>query len=676
MVDPLKENSSTTRILHNASSKNESSESWLEWFVSWIQFFFSSSSTSSQSLENHKASFLSQDIDTEIENLQGTNLSPYKEAFLKILAMKQARDQEVDTSELEKNLCEALPKNAPLPEGSPTTDARAPVGLVNTGNDCFFNALLQMIFLAPELVELIINPDSQIRPLKQAYQMYRNAQLLGKSMELASYLRSMPCYLNIAAGQNDPHEAFLMMMNPFTAKSASPLAITTRTTRKYSPVNTSDSDDSDSDDIKSVKKTHPSEFCLQLQLKKGCAIEDLFEAYTAEEKLAERDKTETEIDNYQGKVKPETNRIKFVTPPKHFFINIKRYNNDLLKCSEPLGIGETFYLPSSCVKGNKGFKYELRSYAYHSGGTTGGHYWCNTRQGDSYYTCNDRTVVNSDSNTFEKGATQSHFLYAVRVDDDTSQEEINNGTKANKAKASEVYRDYVRKQAKGRDTTENQRLSFFIDFLKNDAPKEDKLETLQIIYDTMPDSFKKFVAGLLKTDQDDARKKLFELKDIEKKITTRHKGNIIEQYAALRKKKNVTKTIAYGDFELICDTLKDLAKLREKVECLKDLQKLSEGSDFNADLWAVTPYRQELLEQVPDAETLKDFLPEQLKNLEAEVEKLELIETQWLELRQTARDYSRKKAAAALTAQKAAEKKATSTVANDDTEHSSSSDKK
>lgn len=563
-------------------------------------------------------------IKTLQANLDGKG--DYAEAFGRIRA-------------LYKSLYDAFPEGPQLPsEPNTAPPILRPVGLKNTGDDCFFNALLQMIFPEPKLAELIVRESKQSDFLKQAYWLYTHAQQLEQKqpLNLASFLRKS--YSSIRNGQQDTHEAFNQLLDPISAKE-SPLAFCIEETKTYTSSDSESSSHSGTDDVSpsssadSLSVSNESySFCLETPFKENAAIEDLFDSYAEKEELEEREKTATTIDTFDGSVKPETVSHKFKTAPQYFFIHIKRYRTrknifgyTQEKISDPISIQETFYLPPSATSDGKGAKYELRSYAYHSGRTSGGHYWCNAKREGKYYSANDTTVFESRSEKFLEGAQQCHFLYAERVE--ATEEEIEQGIKENKEKACKMHFERVLKaveEEKSPAEKERKLLPHFIAQLK-----EQNLEKLQQIYDKMPTSFKGFVEKMLKSKK--VRDHLLELKDIDKEIAPNGKGkNIVEQYADLKKgPQHTDSSIEYGDFSHIKAALNQLTELESKEALLKRLKELPKDQVIDIANWTITDYGNTLKEEISDDHKLEIVIEEKLQEIQAEVQKLQELKTAW-----------------------------------------------
>ncbi len=526
-----------------------------------------------------------------------------------------------DIYELEKALYKALPDSASsslVQESATAQSLSLPVGLENNGTDCFFNALLQMIFPEPELAQLIVDQDDQHGWLKQAYWLYSNAQESGKTLNLG-VLRDR--YSSINNGQQDTHEAFMQLIAPLKNSS---LAFEINYTTTYS--SSSDSDESGSEEQPPPVKKEEAQFCLELQFEKDSAIENLFESYTAEEFLNENEKNPTEIDQFEGKVTPESRSIKLKTAPKHFLINIKRYKQVSLthakKLSGPLGMQEVFYLPPSCTSDEKGAKYELRSYAYHRGGTGGGHYWCNSKRGGEYHCCNDAKVSELKPKTFLKEAQEAHFLYAVRIDDETSQEEIKKGIEANKQKASEMHFESTLTKAEkiiSPKEKESNLLPLFTSLLE----KGDE-EKLKKVYDAMPTSFTKFVEKMLGTDTP-VKERLLELKTVEKKIAP-IEGNVVEQYAYLTKKLE-SSSIDYGVFALVKKAMAKLPKLEKKQILLKHWQTLPE--DQIVDIMTIPAYGKKLASRTSKEKPLDSVIKAEIEKIEEEIKNSNKLKKSW-----------------------------------------------
>ena len=451
-------------------------------------------------------------------------------------------------------------------------------GSRNQGNDCFMNSALQGVFGDPLACKWIALNEHQHGRIKLKAFEYRQACRLGQTtpITMAQDIRSLFPEIKGSA-QHEVHRAFNYLVSEMSGHDTAlaPKDDQFKDRREYDAGNpfvhkiirraTYEGIDLEQvvpDWIHKfqgmVHVTEQFQWCPILSLEgdmESRAMESLLDNYfrpsgdhVAHFSFRMKDgQTQSNV-----AAREEVNQ--FEKRPEHIFLSFKRTNwtkeRGYFRSSELVELNETFYLDPKHVATGEGGEYEIRYFSCHSGGMSGGHYWCYRKVDGEWHYYSDTSHRKASIDEVRKNLQERcEFLLAGRVDKPMTEEEVTAKVRENveAAKAKQLEQEIASAKAplpKG-DTIDVKekhlaRVRFFRDFLnKEEQPKP---QLLIDIFTGTPPEFQAFCRQMLiiegkMEESDDVYDHLLDLKTIMTQYLTTELGeHIVAQYHYIRQR--------------------------------------------------------------------------------------------------------------------------------------------
>lgn len=482
----------------------------------------------------------------------------------------------------------------PIVDGPPSTQIQESFGFYNGGNNCFINAVLQVIFSSPFLVGHLVFGKGQNPALQKAYLEWKtaleNSSFTERTPDLASPLRSLNAAFE-GAGQHDTAEFLVQALITPLEKENNPLFFPQKQIAIYK--NASGDEEARKTiglDAKGIENrptalTHSMQLVFPESEEKVVTMEELIQAT-----FMEKDPPSRSVTLANGKTEQcEISTIKTqIAPPEFLFVDLKRFNSNSQKIQTKVSFQEHFYIPPAFDIEGKGAKYEWVSFTIHDGSYGGGHYiaYVHHENGCHYYSDNTKSAKSQDE--FLQAGKNFYLGFARKVECNNVQNEID----ANRYKG-----DVDKAISKTESTIE--KINLFNTYLDEKPPVPYKLKQ---VYLQLDQHFKDFVAQLF---PDNPEEHLHELKTITNiQLREGLTGHVAQQYEKVRTA-DLKLELSYKR-----DYAKECALVEQEIQDLTFLQKASEEPQQKKIMATLSPSLTFLLQTISVDDLLK------AKNLE------------------------------------------------------------
>lgn len=411
----------------------------------------------------------------------------------------------------------AAPKNTKLcPQVTP--------GFTNSGSDCFINSILQGLWGDEETLKMFLNAsyDSKTPPpisyqdgISQCLWEYQEALRKGSPtcLSIGHKMRAIldPVGHDINNGKQHDAPEVLQLLFSCLELSSVPFAPKIKETKTYENNNRTEKEDYF---VPWIIELEGDSFAFESLLENSLREKDLSQIYIVDKNKIKR--------NCLSFTK------QFMQRPEYLFLQFNRCNNGNEKIDSKIFLKETFFLNPQHVKSGEGGAYQVRWFVVHSGGTDGGHYYTYRKVGDTWYKFNDTAVSEvKNMKAFERDLQTCYFFFAKRINKEFSIEELSYKIEKNIESAKPLNIENAIAEALKLSSPEEQELNLLSLFIRELNQTASCKESLQMIFNKMPECFKTFVEKL--------GTQLIDLKTVELALTTQVNGNIIEQYQYIRK---------------------------------------------------------------------------------------------------------------------------------------------
>lgn len=286
-----------------------------------------------------------------------------------------------------------------------------PLGLKNRQNDCFLNALLQLLLRSPLLNSLIEGRKDS--PICNAFFSFL-LQYVHKKPPLYSYPLRGPLELS-ETGQEDVQEALIKLLAGFELSNDDlPLV---RIDKEVDPLTAKVVLGKHPDDFSSLEVISHTEglsptLPLPIPDEENPSFFDCWEGFTtqySDEKFSYSQGTQV------FEVTPSEVQYELQNEPRVLFIHFLRYRwnpatHQIEKMERPVDIPEEIEIGDST--------YEVGGWINHHGDTPYvGHYTCHVKDQDQWFSCDDETVLSKGSfESVQASLNQSYIVMLWRKD--------------------------------------------------------------------------------------------------------------------------------------------------------------------------------------------------------------------------------------------------------------------
>ncbi|MCB1114970.1 MAG: hypothetical protein KDK71_00750 [Chlamydiia bacterium] len=474
-------------------------------------------------------------------------------------------------------------------DGPPSKQIQESFGFYNGGNNCFINAVLQVIFSSPFLVGHLVYGKGQNPALQAAYLQWKSVQENGsfteRTPDLASPLRSLNAAFE-GSGQHDTAEFLVQALITPLELENNPLFFPQKQIATYK--NPPDDEavrktivlDANGIENRPTSLTHSMQLVFPESKENVVTMEELIQATFVENNPPSRSVTLT-----NGKTQElEISTIKTqIAPPEFLFVDLKRFNSIRQKIQTKVSFQEHFYIPPEFDIDGKGAKYEWVSFTIHDGGFGGGHYiaYVHHENGCHYYSDNAKLEKSKDE--FLQAGKDFYLGFAKRVECTDVQNEID----ANR------YKGYVDKAiGNAKDTIE--KIKLFNTYLDEKPPVPYKLKQ---VYLQLDQHFKDFVAQLFPDNPEEHLPELKAITDVQ--LREGLSGPVMKQYEAVRTA-DLKLELPYAR-----DYAKECALVEQEIQDLTFLQKASEEPQQKKIMATLSPSLTTLLQTISVDDLLK-----------------------------------------------------------------------
>ncbi len=307
----------------------------------------------------------------------------------------------LDSSKAIKSIVDEISKKNP---------PNKPMGITNRKNDCFMNAMLQLLIYSP-LFNLLISGQNNNDPICNTFLSFILQYLEGNKLPSSHALR-VPLKLSTDS-QEDVQEALTHFLDAFNLNDKLPLLTITKTINGEKAQEMSGKNLKEYSPLEDVLNTKTSSPTIQLPIPphEKPTLFDCWSAFSTQE-------SEDQLFYSQGtqvfQVPCLQTTYKLQNKPPTLFFHFLRYlynknTGQTSKVETGVEIPEKFEVNSSM--------YEVGGFINHHGDNPqNGHYTCHVKNGNSWFLCDDDKI--SDGKSFDdvkKALSQSYLLMVRKI---------------------------------------------------------------------------------------------------------------------------------------------------------------------------------------------------------------------------------------------------------------------
>lgn len=306
---------------------------------------------------------------------------------------------------LEDVLNKAGALNAAIVAAPTTSTAMRPVGFENSNNNCWCNAMLQMVLTVPSLKRIyeefaahyttqthesaLLAEQSHRASLQRALTAYQENAASGTPVDgtvsqnvrlaLGHFFRND---LNAPSGsQEDASEALSLILGRVQGENHS---IFTQVEYIYEGTR-------GTEPVSSRREQLVSTIILELQGKDQLNFAEIFRSYF------DTTVTSEEYEGLTRVVSEVRERKRYAKAPEEFLLTVQRFTNYgmfTLKSNRELDVPFRLALPEGAVEGNTApLEYELDAFVVHKGfAPTAGHYYTVKKENGGWWKCDDASI--------------------------------------------------------------------------------------------------------------------------------------------------------------------------------------------------------------------------------------------------------------------------------------------